>query len=56
MEDGWIEMRFATCGVDAVKYWLYRWIPYVRVIKLDHLRRAMLKDLRRQATEMKTIV
>jgi hypothetical protein len=56
MEDGWLEMRLTTCGVDAVKYLLYRWIPYVRVIKPDHLRKEMLKDLQIQVRELKTIV
>lgn len=48
LPDGWLEIHFYTLGIEAVKYWLYRWIPYVRIIEPDELRKDMLKDLQLQ--------
>jgi len=41
-------MCFVTTGIEAVKEWLYRWIPHVRVIEPDELRREMIEDLKKQ--------
>ncbi|MBP8645970.1 MAG: WYL domain-containing protein [Syntrophobacteraceae bacterium] len=48
LANGWVEMRFVTTGIEAVKHWLYRWIPHVRVIEPDELRREMIEDLKKQ--------
>lgn len=48
LADGWLEMRFVTTGIEAVKHWLYRWIPHVQVIEPDELRREMIDDLKKQ--------
>jgi hypothetical protein len=42
------EMHFVTTGVEAVKYWLYRWIPHVRIIEPEDLRLEMLDELKVQ--------
>jgi predicted DNA-binding transcriptional regulator YafY len=50
--DGCLEVRFVTKGIEAVKYWLYRWIPHVRVIEPEELRVEMLGELRLQVSEL----
>lgn len=47
-DDGWLEVRFETSGLEALKYWLYRWIPHVKIVSPDWLREQMIEDLRRQ--------
>lgn len=48
LPDGWLEMSFTTTGVEAIKYWLYRWIPYFRVVSPVWLRDQMIEDLEAQ--------
>jgi predicted DNA-binding transcriptional regulator YafY len=48
LSDGWLELRFETLGIEAVKYWLYRWIPHVRVMAPAKLRDEMVEDLKMQ--------
>ena len=48
LEDGWLEVRFETSGLEALKYWLYRWIPHVKVVSPEKLRKEMIEDLRTQ--------
>ena len=52
LPDGWLEMRFVTTGIEAVKQWLYRWIPHIQVIEPDELRREMLDDLKAQRNHL----
>ncbi len=44
-----------TRGIEAVKYWLYRWIPHVRVIEPEELRVEMLGELRLQVSELEKV-
>jgi predicted DNA-binding transcriptional regulator YafY len=53
LSDGWLEVRFNTLGTEAVKYWLYRWIPHVRVVEPEELRREMHKELKLQGKLLK---
>ena len=48
LSDGWLEVRFNTLGTEAVKYWLYRWIPHVRVVEPSGLREEMYGELKLQ--------
>ena len=48
LDDGWLEVRFETSGLEALKYWLYRWIPHVKVVSPPSLREEMIEDLKRQ--------
>lgn len=52
LPDGWLEMRLKTTGIEAVKHWLYRWAPHVRVIEPEELRLEMLKELGMQVTRL----
>jgi predicted DNA-binding transcriptional regulator YafY len=49
LPDGWLEVRFKTLGTEAVKYWLYQWIPHVRVVEPEELRKEMHKELKLQS-------
>ena len=45
LEDGWLELTFTTTGTDGLKFWLYRWTPYFRVMSPARLREEMANDL-----------
>ena len=49
LPNGWLEVRFRTLGTEAMKYWLYRWIPHVRVLEPIELREQMCEDLGQQS-------
>lgn len=53
--DGCIEVRFVTTGIEAVKFWLYRWIPHVRVVEPEELRVEMIGELRLQVRELEEV-
>ena len=55
LEDGRLEMSLVTTGIEAVKHWLYRWVPHVRVIEPEELRLQMLHELKMQASELEDI-
>lgn len=55
LKDGRIELSLVTTGIEAVKYWLYRWVPHVRVIEPEELRLEMLHELKVQASELENI-
>jgi predicted DNA-binding transcriptional regulator YafY len=50
LPDGGLEVRFTTTGIQAVKYWLYRWTPHVRVLEPEELKSEMFEELKRQAS------
>jgi len=49
---GGVEMRFTTTGLEALKHWLFRWIPHVRVIEPEELRLEMLEALKAQVNRL----
>jgi predicted DNA-binding transcriptional regulator YafY len=47
LKNGRIEVNFKVNGLEDIKHWIYRWIPYVEVIapkKLKDIMRAELKQ------------
>ncbi len=44
-----------TTGIEAVKYWLYRLIPHVRVIEPEELKVEMLGELMLQVSELEKV-
>lgn len=46
LEDGWLEVRFRVRGLYGFKHWLYRWLPYFRVVTPESLAQEIEKDLR----------
>jgi predicted DNA-binding transcriptional regulator YafY len=51
LEDGSVAVSFEVNGIDGIRPWIYRWIPYVEVVKPGELRNEMKKELTR-ALEM----
>lgn len=47
LKDNRIELRFRVNGIEGIKQWIYRWIPYVEVLKPKELRDGMKEDLRK---------
>jgi predicted DNA-binding transcriptional regulator YafY len=45
LSDGWLEVKFKVRGVHGFKKWLYRWIPYFKVISPDWLKEEIKKEL-----------
>jgi len=45
MEDGRLEARFTVNGLEGIKQWIYRWIPYVEVIGPEELRIEIREEL-----------
>ena len=48
LPDGGVEIRFLVRGIQGIKPWIYRWIPYVTVISPDYLKQKIEEDLKRQ--------
>ena len=45
LPNGWLEVRFKVRGLEGFKHWLYRWLPYFKVISPPHLREMVRKEL-----------
>ncbi|MBI5846870.1 MAG: transcriptional regulator [Nitrospirae bacterium] len=45
LKDGRIEVRFHVNGIEGIKQWIYRWIPYVEVVEPKELRREISNEL-----------
>ena len=52
LADGWLEVQFETTGLEALKYWLYRWIPHVKVVSPEALKEEMMQDLQAQLNNL----
>lgn len=51
LKNGQLEVRFKVNGLDEIKTWIYRWLPYVEVVapkKLKEIIRAELKNALRK--------
>ena len=48
LKDGSLEISLATSGLDAVKSWLYRWIPYFKIIRPQYLINQVLNEIKDQ--------
>jgi predicted DNA-binding transcriptional regulator YafY len=48
LPSGSLEICFDTSGIDAVKSWLYRWVPYFQVIQPKFLLEEILYEIKRQ--------
>ncbi|MCE5335127.1 MAG: WYL domain-containing protein [Desulfobacteraceae bacterium] len=46
--DGWLQLEFTTTGLEGMKQWLYRWMPHIRVVAPESLRKTMMEDLDEQ--------
>ena len=46
LENGWLEVRFKVRGLEGFKHWLYRWLPYFKIISPDWFREEVRQDLR----------
>ncbi|RMG04353.1 MAG: WYL domain-containing transcriptional regulator [Nitrospirae bacterium] len=45
LKDGSLEMRFEVNGIEGIRPWIYRWIPYVEVLEPEELRQEMREEL-----------
>jgi predicted DNA-binding transcriptional regulator YafY len=45
-KDGRIEVKFNVNGLDEIRQWIYKWLPYVEVISPKSLRKIVKKELR----------
>ncbi len=48
LSDGWLEISFDTPGIEALKSWLYRWIPHFQVIRPKFLHDEILSEIKKQ--------
>jgi predicted DNA-binding transcriptional regulator YafY len=46
LKDGRLEVRFRVTGLEDIKRWIYRWIPYVEVAAPVELKEAVRKNLK----------
>jgi len=51
MDDGSLELTFNVSGVDEIKWWIYSFIPHVRVISPEKLREQFIQDLQKTLKE-----
>ncbi|MCX8028223.1 MAG: transcriptional regulator [Thermodesulfovibrionales bacterium] len=52
LPSGEIELTFTVSGTEEIKWWIYSWIPYVKVIKPESLKEEIKKDITRFMAEM----
>ncbi len=45
LKDGRLEVSFKVNGLEDIKHWIYRWIPYVEVIRPKKLKEIMKSEL-----------
>ncbi len=51
LKDGGLEVRFRVNGIEGIKQWIYRWIPFLEVVAPKELREEVLSELK-AATQM----
>ena len=47
LPDGEVRLTFTVAGVDEIKRWIYSWLPHVRVIEPESLRKKIREELNR---------
>jgi predicted DNA-binding transcriptional regulator YafY len=52
LKDGSLEISLATSGVEALKSWLYRWIPHFKVIQPNFLVHEILSEINKQKRKL----
>ncbi len=50
LSDGWIEVKFKVRGIESFKKWLYRWLPYFKVVSPKWLKKEIQKELKEALT------
>ena len=46
LDDGSIEVRFVVRGVQGLKSWLYKWLPWFEIVSPSWLREEVVRDLK----------
>jgi predicted DNA-binding transcriptional regulator YafY len=47
LPNGEVELTFTVSGTEEIKWWIYSWIPYVKVLEPKSLRDEMKRDLKK---------
>ncbi|OAG27549.1 hypothetical protein TH606_06165 [Thermodesulfatator autotrophicus] len=45
LDNAWLEVRFKVRGIEGFKHWLYRWLPYFKIVSPEWLREEVRKEL-----------
>lgn len=45
LDDGRLELVFTVNGLEGIKQWVYKWLPYVEIVSPHELRDILLDDL-----------
>lgn len=45
LPNGRIELTFSVNGIEGIKQWAYKWLPYVEVVEPEELKVELLEDL-----------
>ncbi|MGO9613894.1 MAG: helix-turn-helix transcriptional regulator [Dissulfurispiraceae bacterium] len=53
LADGKLEVRFLVNGIEGIRYWIYRWIPDVEVLKPKELKALFKSDIQKAAKKLK---
>ncbi|NPA48596.1 MAG: WYL domain-containing protein [Thermodesulfobacteria bacterium] len=46
LENGWLEVVFSVRGLSGFKHWLYRWLPFFRIVSPAWLAEDIKRDLK----------
>lgn len=46
LDDGSVEVRFTVRGVQGLKHWLYKWLPWFEIVSPSWLREEVVSDLK----------
>jgi proteasome accessory factor B len=47
LDDGRLELTFTVNGIEGIKQWIYKWLPYVEIVEPEELKATLLEDLAR---------
>ena len=55
LKDNRVELKFKVNGIEGIKQWIYRWIPYVEVVEPIELREEVRYELKEAHKRHKTL-
>ncbi len=53
LRNGKLEVSFRVNGIEGIKDWIYRWIPYVEVLAPKELKELFKSDIQKAAKRFK---
>ncbi len=52
LPDGSVKLSFTVSGLEEIRWWIYSWIPYVKIIEPMELKEIVREELRKTLEEL----